>query len=314
MWSRAPEWLKVIAIALLCLAAGYVVRLPIDRFLQGQIPYVTFFPAVLAASLLGGRWSGLLTVVLAAPFAVTATETSLQFPVAAVVVWLLVASAIALTGGLARSLNDKLRAERDEVTRTREQLELVVRELGHRARNTFSILNAFAYQSAQGASSVEEYRDRLVQRIRALTSAYGLLSERDRNAIDLAEIVQTALQPFIAEHQTQLSIEPGPACLITPSTGVSMVLCLNELATNAVKYGALSTPEGHASCSWTRGGDGGCTLRWRETGGPAVAPPKTKGFGSRVIETALSGEPGSKVDHRFEPQGVACDMAFQAIP
>lgn len=312
MWAKAPEWAKTIAIAILALAAGYLARLPIDRFIQGQIPYVTFFPAVLAASLLGGRWAGLLVVIAAAPLAVTKFEMAQQFPIAAIGVWLLVGSAIALTGGLARSLNLKLRAERDELERTRTQLELVVNELGHRARNTFAILNAFTTKTAQGASSVEDFRDRLLERIRALTAAYSLLSEREKHAaLDLDEIVRTALAPFEAAHSAQLRIDAGPPCSLNPATGMSMVLCLHELATNAVKYGALSTPEGRVSCTWTFNGDGSCTLRWRESDGPKVAAPAQRGFGSRVIEAAVNNEPGGKVEHRFEADGVACDLTFR---
>jgi two-component sensor histidine kinase len=301
---------KTVVVAVVCLAAGYLLRLPIDRFIQGQIPFVTFFPAVLAASLLGGRWAGLLVVIIGAPLAQLIFAGN--FPIATTSIWIVVGSAIAWTGGMARTLSDKLRKERDELAQTRAQLELVVKELGHRARNTFAVLNALTTQSAQGAASVEEFRDRLLARIRSLTSAYSLLSDRERNtAIDLKEIVATALAPFEAAHAAQMKIAPGESVSLTPSTGVSMVLCLHELATNAVKYGALSVEQGRVTCAWNLNADGSCTLSWRESGGPRVAEPTTRGFGSRVIMAALSGEVGASVQHRFEPEGVACDLTFR---
>mgnify|MGYP006301869813 FL=1 len=96
-------------------------------------------------------------------------------------------------------------------------------------------------------------------------------------------------------------------------------LALHELATNALKYGALSQDAsadeaGRVAISWavTEAGEGPhCTLRWRERGGPPVAPPARRSFGSRLIETALRGHPGARVELRFPPHGVECDMTWR---
>jgi two-component sensor histidine kinase len=305
------SWARAIVVAVATLALAYGLRLAVDPVIHGQLPFATFYPAVLAAALLGGRASGLLAAALAAPIALIAFG-GVQW-IGAAIVWLVTASAIALAGGSVRSLARSLRAERDAAEAARAQFELVAGELNHRARNTFAILSAVTSQSAQNAASVEDFRDRLLQRIQALTAGYSLLSSRAWNAsLGLREIVCVALGPFRDAHADQLDIRDGAAFDLPPSIGVSMILCLHELATNAVKYGALSAEQGRVTCEWAETAPGVVQLRWRESGGPPVIPPANKGFGSRVIGGALRGAPGGKVDLRFPPGGVECDITFPA--
>ena len=89
---------------------------------------------------------------------------------------------------------------------------------------------------------------------------------------------------------------------------MSISLALHELATNAAKYGALSAPEGHVTIEWSLGGDNRLRLRWQEMGGPTVAPPSRKGFGSRLIENLLAAELKGDVTISYDPAGVICEV------
>jgi two-component sensor histidine kinase len=302
-------WLRAAFVAIVCTALGYFARVLIDVVISGQVPFVTFYPAVMAASLLAGVRSGVICVVISTPLAVMAFGGN--YPVATTVIWLVLSSVVAAGCGLAYELRARLRIERDELARTKQKLELVVREQTHRAKNTFAILNALAQQSAKGVTNVEEYRDRLTERVRALSSAYNLMSTGDADApVLLDSLVNLSLAPFSETFGARLKIVGGPAISLAPSAAIPLVLCLHELATNAVKYGALSSPAGEVTCDWAEAESGLCKLRWTETGGPSVDKPRTAGFGTRMIGAALNGVPGGSAVMKFEPQGVLCELAF----
>lgn len=298
-------WLRAFAIAFVAVTAGYLARTGIDQLIEGQIPFATFFPAVIAAGLLNGFRASLIAVVLAVPVA-TIPFASI-YPVATYAVWLIFGSVVALSAGLARELSERLRRERDELRRTRAKLELVIREQVHRAKNTFAVLSAVASQSAHDAQTVEEFRDRLLSRVRALSQAYGLLMMHSDAPVEVAEVVRTSLAPFHDAYPQRLVLTGEGSVMLPPSAAIPLTLCLHELATNAMKYGALSGAAGDVSCDWQANGDG-TLLRWREQNGPAVTQPATSGFGSRMIRAALEGVGGGKTDLRFAPGGVECDL------
>jgi two-component sensor histidine kinase len=301
-------WLFAIAVAAACVVAGFIARLLVDVLIHGEVPFVTFYPAVMAASLIAGYRSGFAAVALSTPFAVFAFGA--QYPIMTTVVWLVLASVVALGCGLAHDLRKRLKAERDELARTKQKLELVIQEQAHRAKNTFAILNALAAQSAKDATNVEDYRDRLIERVRALSAAYSLMSSAEPDApLALDTLVKLALAPFDGFAE-RLNIAGGPDVKVAPSTAIPISLCLHELATNAVKYGALSAPGGKVDCAWMERSPGAYLLRWMETGGPKVAKPRASGFGTRLISAALNGVPGGSAVLHFEPEGVLCELAF----
>lgn len=314
MAEDSPErtsWLRAGLVALPCVAGGYLARLLIDALISGQVPFVTFYPAVMAASLIAGFRAGLLVVAASTPLAVMAF--GIQFPIATTVVWLVFACVVAAGCGLAHELRARLQIERDELARTKQKLELVIREQTHRAKNTFAILSALAQQSAQGATNVEEFRDRLTERVRALSSAYSLMSSSEPDApVRLDRLVELALAPFTASFGERLKIVGGPVVQFAPSAAIPLALCLHELATNAVKYGALSVGEGQVTCEWLERAPGSYTLTWIETGGPRVQSHRATGFGTRMIGAALNGVPGGGAILKFEPEGVRCELAFNS--
>jgi two-component sensor histidine kinase len=265
----------------------------------------------MASSLLAGFRAGLLAVAVSTPLAVVAFGA--QYPYATTIIWLILASVVAGGCGVAHELRARLQVERDELSRTKQKLELVIREQTHRAKNTFAILNALAQQSAKGAVNVEDFRDRLTERVRALSAAYSLMSASEADApLALAELVSLALAPFSGSFPDRLKIVGGPPVQFAPSAAIPLALCLHELATNAVKYGALSTKTGRVDCGWVERTPGAYTLLWTELGGPAVEKPRTSGFGTRMIGAALNGVPGGGAILKFDPEGVRCELAFNS--
>lgn len=301
-------WLKVILVAVVCVALGYLARIAVDSVIHGQVPFVTFYPAVMAAALIAGVRSGLLAVALSTPLAAMAFDS---YPIITTLIWLVLASVVAVGCGLAHELRLRLRAERDELERAKQKLELVIREQTHRAKNTFAILNSLAQQSAHGAHNIEEFRDRLIARIRALSSAYSLMSTGEGDApVELGALIGLALAPFRDSYGDRLRVTGGPAVDLAPSAAIPIALCLHELATNAVKYGALSSDTGAVTVVWSEQTPGAYTLRWAESGGPRVESPRANGFGSRLINAALNGMPGGGAVLKFHPEGVTCDLTF----
>ena len=302
-------WLRDLLVAAGSVGVGFVARLLIDSLIPGQVPFVTFYPAVMAASLITGYRAGLIAVALSTPLAVIAF--GMPYPFMTTAVWLVLACIVAVGCGLAHELRVTLRAERDELERTRQKLELVIGEQAHRAKNTFAILNALAAQSAQGATNVEEFRDRLIARVQALSSAYSLMSAAEPDApLVLDKLVETALAPFSTAYSGRLTVPGGPAVDLAPSTAIPISLCLHELATNAVKYGALSRSDGQ----WSANGSNGLPAPTRCAGSKAAdrrsSSRRTSGFGTRLVSAALNGVPGGSAVMRFEPGGVQCDLAF----
>lgn len=312
--GNRPEhtsWLRALLVAVPCVALGYFARLLIDTLVQGQVPFVTFYPAVMAAALIAGFRAGLLVIFFSTPIAVLAFGG--DYPVATTIVWLVLASVVAAGCGVAQELRARMRVERDELAQTKQKLELVIREQMHRARNTFAILNALAQQSAQGVTNVAEFRDRLTERVRALSSAYSLMSSSEPDApVLLDSLVGLALAPFSDSYGPRLKISGGPVVQFAPSAAIPLALCLHELATNAVKYGALSKDTGQIDCSWLERAPGAYTLVWIETGGPKVDNPRSTGFGTRMIGAALNGVPGGSAVLKFNPEGVRCELAFNS--
>jgi PAS domain S-box-containing protein len=190
-----------------------------------------------------------------------------------------------------------------------EQTRTVARELEHRVKNIFGLMQALVRQSARSAESVGQYQETLEARLQALSQAQNLLTAATGDGVvDLRALVGAALEPFGIERNGGGA--RGPDVAVKSNLAVPLALMLHELGTNAAKYGALSGPEGRVDVDWEAEA-GQVRLRWRERDGPPVLPPQSKGFGSRLIGTALGGH-GGRAELRFEPGGVCCDMSFPA--
>jgi PAS domain S-box-containing protein len=187
-------------------------------------------------------------------------------------------------------------------------LRMLMRELTHRSKNLLAVIQAMARQTARHAGTIESFLDQFGARLQALAMSHDLLVQESWHGASLGELVRSQLGHHLDDGRTQISIE-GPPVLLKPEAAQGLGLALHELATNALKYGALSTPEGKVSIAWERmkASDGhGIEIIWKESQGPKVKEPAQRGFGSLVIERHLARSLDSEVILTFEPDGVRC--------
>ena len=186
----------------------------------------------------------------------------------------------------------------------RERQELLLAELNHRVKNNLATVQAIAAQTLRSVSDEPKaFKAAFDGRIQSLARGHDLLTRNAWEAADLRDVVAAALAPFATE-RFDVS-EGGNAAPLTPEMAVNLVMVLNELATNASKYGALSGA-GRVSIAWSVSG-GQLSLQWRERGGPVVTAPVRNGFGTRLTMNALQAF-GGAVDLSFLPEGVECRM------
>ena len=199
---------------------------------------------------------------------------------------------------IARDIADRKRTEREK--------ELLVDEIKHRVKNTLASVQAMANQTLGKTPAAE--RRAFSARLQALAEAHDLLTQRRWTSADLGTSVECAVRPF-TKGKGHVAME-GPAVELPANQALAVAMVLHELATNAAKYGALSTSTGSLDISWQRTDDSSgstVTLNWRETGGPPVRPPSRRGFGSKLIEQAVKGIGGS-VQLRYDPEGLRCSL------
>jgi two-component sensor histidine kinase len=185
---------------------------------------------------------------------------------------------------------------------------LVRSELQHRIKNTLAMVNAIASQTLRG-DDIADRRATFNNRLAALAGAHDMLMVTDVRGGDLRSIVERALAPH-ASHDDRFVIA-GPDVALSAKQSLSMALVVHELATNAAKYGALSTSEGGVSITWgheagNQPGEPTFNFVWEESGGPRVVEPTRKGFGSRLINRVLSGDFNGTVSIEYAPGGVRC--------
>ncbi len=204
---------------------------------------------------------------------------------------------------VARDVSERRRAER--------KASLLLGELDHRVKNILAIVSAVVSQTLKHSSTPEAFAAEVQGRIQAIAQAHGLLTQAGQGEIALRGLVMTELAPY-KRATGNVSIE-GDDVALTPRAGMALALAVHELASNAAKYGALSTPSGRLAVTWTTaGGAGGRTLRltWVETGGPAVRPPSRRGFGTTLIERALSSDLDAEVSREFLASGLRCAIGI----
>lgn len=194
-----------------------------------------------------------------------------------------------------------------------EHMNLLVLELNHRVKNNLATVQGIAMQTLRGDRDLDTARTAFLDRISALATAHDVL-KRDRwEGVSIAEIAQAVLAA-LPEAGDRIRLQGGDARL-RPQVGMSLSMAFHELGTNALKYGALSTPEGCVTISWTVDGPGP-TLRlvWAESGGPPVKPPVARGFGSRLLERGLAAELQGEVRMIFDPAGLRCEIVAPCPP
>jgi PAS domain S-box-containing protein len=191
-----------------------------------------------------------------------------------------------------------------ERKRGEEQRELLVNELNHRVKNTLAVVQSIASQTLRSATSLPEASRSLISRLVSLGKAHDILTQENWSGADLRDLIVGAVEPHAGLERFEL--DGGPVRL--PSAlALSLALAFHELATNALKYGALSVPGGKICVEWSISGpERRLRIEWRERGGPPVAAARRKGFGTRLLERILNAEPAGRVTVNFESDGVVC--------
>lgn len=194
--------------------------------------------------------------------------------------------------------------------RADEQQALLVNELNHRVKNTLSIIQGLAYQSfgklGGGDAAYEGFR----RRLNALAAAHSLLTDAMWEAAGLHSVISTALQAATGSDAARCVIT-GAEAELSPQSAVGLSMIVHELATNAIKYGALSDPQGRVEIALSvrlEEADHVMTVVWRETGGPPVTPPLQPGFGTRLIRRGLANHPSASATLDFAPGGLTCTI------
>jgi PAS domain S-box-containing protein len=190
--------------------------------------------------------------------------------------------------------------------RDEERGRLLTNELNHRVKNTLATIQAVASQTFRNAKSLQDAREAFLDRLAAMANAHDILTRESWEGAELSDVATIAAAGFGSSDRIAAS---GPRLRLVPRTAIAVAMALHELATNAVKYGALSVEGGRVELTWSIDNDPGgkrLRMRWQELGGPPVEPPSRRGFGSRLIEDGLSRELGGQVRILFEPTGVIC--------
>lgn len=201
-------------------------------------------------------------------------------------------------------------ASKDRRSSEERQVAFLMRELAHRNKNVLTIVQAIARQTARCADNLKEFESDFYSRLAALAGTNELLVTRDWIGTDPASLVKSQLAPFPELDQGRITTS-GPAIVLKPRTAEGLGLALHELATNALKHGALSVPGGLVSIEWQLGG-GRFSFVWSEQNGPPVVPFSSSGFGRVVIERMVPELLGAQASLDFRREGLRWTIEMPA--
>jgi PAS domain S-box-containing protein len=232
------------------------------------------------------------------------------------VVWVEVTSSTVTSDGGGFHYGVRMVQDITERKVAEEQKKLLLAELNHRVKNTLATVQALASHTARGATSAEDFQRRFEPRLMALSAAHDRLTRNDWRGANLAEIVSGELNA----HDVPGAISAdGPDIILPPRVSLSLSMALHELATNALKYGALSQANGRVEVRWQVMRDPATPypteveLSWEERDGPAVTPPAEEGFGSRLLRVTAA-ELRGKLECQWNPEGLRWRLSFPLRP
>ena len=200
---------------------------------------------------------------------------------------------------IARDITERKQAE--------VRQEILVREIHHRTRNLFAVVDAVVWRSFAGKRTLKEAEVAVRDRLHSLAQTHTMLLDKEWRGVDLDEIVRTEMAPYAG----RVAIE-GPPILLNTQAAQNFALALHELATNAAKYGALSDEAGQVLIAWSTSELNGRRefhFRWEERGGPPVAEPEQRGFGSAVLEQVMAEYFDKPPQITFASSGVAYELS-----
>jgi two-component system, chemotaxis family, CheB/CheR fusion protein len=189
--------------------------------------------------------------------------------------------------------------------------DVLISEMSHRVKNVLAAVQSIASQTLQRSGSLEGFKAAFNGRLLALASAHDLLVDEGWAGSDMRQLVRRTLEPYRAAGE-RIRVN-GPELTLKAQAGVALTMILHELATNAAKYGALSTPNGTLDVNWQREERGGrpqIRLRWIEAGGPPVKTPSRRGFGSELIERSTTHELHGQAILDYREEGFHGELTF----
>jgi two-component sensor histidine kinase len=325
-----PGTVGAYLLAFLSALVATVLRLAIHPYVVG-VPFITFFPAVIIATLISGLGAGIFCVVLSSAAAFfTLTPRPDVVAVADVVLFTLVAvsiviciAAMRLALERYRELSLKLQQQSVALSESEERLATVVAELQHRTRNLISVVGATAKRTLRTSKTFDDFSATFQDRLEVLGRAQGLLFRAKENGrVTFDELINTEL----AAQSVRVG-EHGPVTLDGPKgiplrsrTVQSLAMALHELLTNAVKYGALNQPNARITIRWRReslaeSGKPWLHLDWKESGVEMPhlgAKPQGSGQGRELIERVLPYQFDARTTFAMEADGVHCTISLPA--
>jgi PAS domain S-box-containing protein len=193
------------------------------------------------------------------------------------------------------------------------QSKMLIDELNHRVKNTLATVQSIVWQALRTTSDPKAIRESIESRLTALSRSHDLLTRENWKNAGLFDVVNDALQPFtVVDGRADRIVIMGENIRLSPKAALVLGITFNELATNAVKYGAFSNGVGSVRIEWAMkpvlDGDADLHLQWREKDGPPVIPPSHQGFGSRVIERGLAHELAGAAHLDYQSDGLICTM------
>lgn len=309
--ARQPRGVAArLALGLAVAALALGVRLALSPYIGVGAPFGPFVLAVLVASVFGGVLSGGACAVLLSiggAFLLAPAEHALIVRRAVLSVGFFLACS-----GFVIWIVTLLRAALAREVAAREGERLLKLEFHHRVKNTLAIVQSLADQTFRGATDAEAARRDFAARLSALADAHDVLVDAGWREVTLRAVAERALAPFRPAAAERLSLEGEPVP-VAPEAAVALTLCLHELATNAVKHGALGGGGGQVRLTWRldlTGGRRRLELEWCETGGPAPTVSGRQGFGARLLARALSAQPNARSHLSLPPEGACWRAAF----
>jgi two-component sensor histidine kinase len=285
--ARPLGWARALALAVACVAVATVARAGFGWLVGPTLPFTTFFPAILFAALSGGALAGIFSISLSVVVVWWAfTPPYYQFQalnlnqVANVALFAFSAGLIVWLAVVYRHLL----ANFEEQEKHRN---LLVGEIEHRSKNILTVVESLIHQTLGSSDQGQS----LINRIRAVVNTQDILDASSQRTADLRAILAEEL----ASHGSARIRLNGPAVDLPASTARAMRLVFHELATNALKHGALSEPDGKVTVDWRMEG-ADIEIAWCEADGPKVAVPASYNFGSRLITRTLK-----QLNAKFEP-------------
>jgi two-component sensor histidine kinase len=290
-----------------CLTLATAARWGIS-FIRADVPFSLYYPAALLTTVFGGVHFGIAAALVGAVLGTAvdfADAPTGSARIALLAIYAVVSSLIIWGGQHYRSVALYYRDMSNQLRKEEAYRKLVVGELSHRLKNSLATVHAVVHQVLRDHPQMWAMVD---DRLRALGATDDLVVRSDRSGCDIAELLRLETAPYGDARVTLL----GSRLHIPPKLAVSLGLMFHELATNAAKYGALSTPAGFLQISWRIVGDR-LSVIWDENNGPPVTVPEKTGFGTRLLGSALLAFDG-QVQIDYLPAGLHCIISCRIPP